>query len=743
MVGYATGQRRIAGAVHAMSPVRALTFAALWACAAADTRAPPDTINDDVFHTIKIPVTNTTPGSDVKVYDFQNTGSVNDFGFSGASLWDAGLDPDGDVIYRLSDEEYYEMPHLFHLDEYVGCLARRGAYCLGSFELSPNGYSPLFNTMQRYSANWVDYYNHTRLHRGVCLTRSCAPAHRPALTTPALKAWFASCVNTSTMAAYNLSARLYRLEYCRRGPERAPPLNANERGFAGFLVVLFGLAMISTVLDLTLTDQAKKGYGWALSWSVRSSWRALTAPAPVSQGVDLRVFDGLRVFCMLGVILEHVTWLAMLSYVADTRAYEQMTRSGDVILMINSSLVVQIFFIMASFLLAHKLLKQRSSSSAVSTFFDTMFNRLIRICPSYFVVVWFASSWFERLGSGPQWSSLVGSEAKVCRRKWWTHLLFLNNVVDPDEKCLIQTWSLAADMQLYMLALVLTLALRGRRHAVSVLCALLAALTGVCLALAYAWRLMPTYVVHHPETIRVEYRGNLSFNLLYQSPLGNSAGALAGLLLAHVHHALSGANVRIADSKWFRWSSVAAAPAALLFAAWSPLVLGEGPPRRAVAAVLAAVERPVFAGLVALALLGAMHGVKSPWGTWLSSGGTVLARLSFGALLLNIPVNKWLLAARLAPSQIDRQNVIFEFLGAAIASYLAAVPLALLVELPVQRLHKELSALCSRPPPPTEQNKSPQPTEQNKSLQSTEQNKKGEKTDHVKHNDGQADHLKT
>ncbi|XP_052739155.1 O-acyltransferase like protein-like [Bicyclus anynana] len=717
-----------------MSPARALTFAALWACAAADTRAPPDTVNDDVFHKTKIPVTNTTPRSDVKIYDYQYTGSVNDFGFSGASLWDAGLDPDEDVIYRLSDEEYYEMPHLFHLDEYVGCLARRGAYCLGSFELSPNGYSPLFNTMQRYSANWVDYYNHTRLHRGVCLTRSCAPAHRPALSTPALKAWFASCVNTSTMAAYNLSARLYRLEYCRRGPERAPPLNANERGFAGFLAVLFGLAMISTALDLTLTDQAKKGYGWALSWSVRSSWRALTAPAPVSQGVDLRVFDGLRVFCLLGIILDHVILVGLLSYVADTRTYEQMTRSADAILVINSSLVVQIFFLMASFLLAHKLLKQRSPSSAVSTFFYAMFNRVIRICPSYYVVVWFASSVYERLGSGPQWSSLVGGEAKVCRRKWWTHLLFLHTLLDRDEKCLIQTWFLATDMQLYVLALVLTLVLRGRRHAVSVLCALLAALTGTCLALAYAWRLMPTYVMTQPELIRVEYRGDLTYNLLYQSPLGNSAGALAGLLLAHVHHALSGANVRIADSKWFRWSSLAAAPGALLFMAWSPLVLGEGPPRRAVAAVLAAVERPVFAGLVALALLGAMHGVRSPWRTWLTSGSTVLVRLSFGALLLNIPVNKWLVAARLAPAQVDRQNVILEFFGVAIASFLAAVPLALLVELPVQRLYKELRLLCIRPLPPTEQNKPPQPTEQNK---------RGEKTDHVKNNDRPADHLET
>lgn len=57
------------------------------------------------------------------------------------------------------------------------------------------------------------------------------------------------------------------------------------------------------------------------------------------------------------------------------------------------------------------------------------------------MVVWFAATWWERLGAGgPQWAPLVGAEAAVCRRKWWVHLLYLNNVVYPDDKCLVQTW---------------------------------------------------------------------------------------------------------------------------------------------------------------------------------------------------------------------------------------------------------------------------------------------------------------
>ncbi|RVE41037.1 hypothetical protein evm_014311 [Chilo suppressalis] len=82
------------------------------------------------------------------------------------------------------------MPQLFHLDHYEECLARRGVYCVGSFELaSTRRQQRLFRLMQRYSSNWVDNFNHTRLHRGLCVSRRCpAPTH-PAGDAEPLHAW--------------------------------------------------------------------------------------------------------------------------------------------------------------------------------------------------------------------------------------------------------------------------------------------------------------------------------------------------------------------------------------------------------------------------------------------------------------------------------------------------------------------------------------------------------------------------
>ncbi|XP_073947899.1 nose resistant to fluoxetine protein 6-like isoform X2 [Choristoneura fumiferana] len=610
------------------------------------------------------------------------------------------------------------MPRLFDLDEYEGCLARRGVYCLGSFELSPGGRSSrVYDLMQEYSLNWVDNFNHTRLHRGLCVSRHCAAPATPA--TPAtpesgLDTWFASCVNASTMSSHNLSARLYRLEYCARGGAGAEAdagagAEVATRALPVALAVLLALSAFSTALDLFLSDHTKKEYQWALSWSLPGCWRALAAP-PAGAGAagDLRALDGVRVICMMCVIVEHVCWLSALSYVDDIRHFEMLRRAGDVMLLTNSTLVVQIFFLMASFLLAHKVLRESARGQPpppLRSFFSTMLNRIIRVSPSYYMVVWFAATWWSRLGAGgPQWAPLVDAEAAICRRKWWVHLLYLNNVVYPDDKCLVQTWYLAADMQLYCLALLLTLALaRWRRAALPLLGALLAGSVALVFGLAYSWRLVSTFVMHNPELVRATYRGEASFNVLYQSPLGNAPGALAGLLLAHAHHALLARDARPRDNRWFRWATAAGAPLALGWAAASPLLLGAGAPARAPAAALAALERPVFSLFVGLALLGAMHGVRPVWVRALSwSGWSPAARLSFGALLLHMPINKALIAARPAPTFLTRPAVLVEWFGVAGAAYLAALPLALLVELPVQRLHQALTARPTPAPAPQE-----------------------------------------
>ncbi|KAF9815714.1 hypothetical protein SFRURICE_009231 [Spodoptera frugiperda] len=558
----------------------------------------------------------------------------------------------------VTDEQYYEMPRLFALDEWPGCVAARGAYCVGSFELAPAQLPhPLYDLMQAYSANSVDNYNHTRLHRGLCLPRSCA-AHAPPrphdLHEDQLRDWFSSCVNASTLSGYNLSAQLLRLEYCTRGEAPPPDLTPAERAFAGFLAALLALAVISTALDLTLSDHARKGADdvttcpyqtltaravcgagleWALVWSVPACWRALSAPPGCS----------LSFVCSRGE-----------SVVLGCCGGRSFGRVG---------------------------LASRRTPGRLWSFHGGL-------CVGARRAVWWVASGVEYLRSGrAECSGLARSS---------------------------ECWQ--QDMQLWTAGVAWRVSAAGRCGGVrgrsaGLWCGVTNDRRGVAVfgLVGLLIRVLPGLTTAGIfRSVWLAYREEPSFNVLYQSPLGNVPGALAGLLLAHLHHALLDLDVQLPRYKdlmmhsscfeevccvlqIFGWLSVAAVPVAAWWVAVSPLALGRGPPARLPAAALAALERPVFSFFVAMALLGAMNGIPSAVKRCLSwPGWAAWARLSFGALLLHMPINKSLVAARLMPSMLDRQAAISEWFGVAAVSYMAALPLALLVELPAQRLVRAL-----------------------------------------------------
>ncbi|GBP97501.1 Nose resistant to fluoxetine protein 6 [Eumeta japonica] len=262
----------------------------------------------------------------------------------------------------------------------------------------------------------------------------------------------------------------------------------------------------------------------------------------------------------------------------------------------------------------------------ITVLVSTLVNRPIRISPAYWLIVGYAGTWWVRAGDGPLWTPLVEREADACTHKWWAQLLYLNNVVRTDEHCLIQTWYLAADMQLYVLGAVLTIALArwGRGRALEALAALWAVVAAAQLAAAYAWRLQPNLVVHRPEAVHAQYVGDPTFARLYQSPLGNAPSALAGLLVAHAHYRIIDAGVHFHEHKVWAWVTRVSGPLAVAWVMLSPLLVGGGPPARLPAAALAAFERPVFGIFVAFGLLGAIQNIRNVFpraGDWLSWSG--------------------------------------------------------------------------------------------------------------------------
>lgn len=111
---------------------------------------------------------------------------------------------------------------------------------------------------------------------------------------------------------------------------------------------------------------------------------------------------------------------------------------GNMVLM-NATLSTDTFLLLSGALLAISFLRKAPSGAfgasgapAPPSRFNPLpfyLHRYLRLTPVYAVVLWFYASLLARLGSGPMWDRLVGTEAANCVDNWWTNLAYVNNFV--------------------------------------------------------------------------------------------------------------------------------------------------------------------------------------------------------------------------------------------------------------------------------------------------------------------------
>ncbi|XP_053616970.1 O-acyltransferase like protein-like [Plodia interpunctella] len=582
----------------------------------------------------------------------------------------------------ISEEEFNSLPRLYDLDDYESCLApRSGLYCLGSFLIAEQD-SSVYRLVKEYSQEPL-HFNYTYLHRGYCVSSRCPQTSEHNVT---LRRRFDACAQQFAQSR-GLKLHLQKVHYCKTHDDvnvkRSFNVDIPQMVFLVVVGVLLVLNVAGTAYDLLISDDVKKNQ-LLTSWSLRVNWRRLTSQREHADPrlAAMRPLQGVRVVVLGTVIWTHAGFVQHILYAHSPRALEHMMSSWLMMIVKNGTALVQVFITISSFLLGYNLLLFAKCELKVLP--KLLLLRYIRLAPVHLLVVGFAATWWGQLRDGPMWPA-VTAEAASCRRKFWTQALYVNNVVRPEDQCLVQTWSLAVDMQLYVVAVLLTLGLHRWRHrAVLILSTLfvVSSLLNGVLAYVYHWKTM-LYIMT-PENLRTMFLDEPSFWWFYTSPWGSLPSCLLGLLLAHFHYNLQEQNVQPKDSKLLRW----------LFRVYFPLGLAwvfsgvwlQAYDSRLITAVHAAFERPVFTALATVAIFGLCNGFEGVdrdlfcWWGW-----RTLGRLSLPALMLHWCVNMLLAAARPQPLPTSPFDLVSDFVSTWVLTYLLAIPVSLLVELPVQR----------------------------------------------------------
>ncbi|CAH0589908.1 unnamed protein product [Chrysodeixis includens] len=602
------------------------------------------------------------------------------------------------VIYTLNASEYNRMPALFALDDYDACMADTGGtYCLVDVNLRAGNNPELMGMIQAYSNYKMKHFNHTQIHRGVCVTRTCKDFRVPnANGTVDLERTLEGCLNNSLFLQYGLEGKLDNINYCDREGETTPIENGDIIMAVVYLVIVL-LNIAGSCYDVLLFNKEDKtGNPYLMAFSLRRNWARLTAPA-TNKDQDprverLKVFHGLRTMTMLCVFFSHTSLMMSFAYVENPLYIETSYEDPLKQILFNGSLVTHTFFVMSAFLLAYnfQLHAEKHKISWVQ-FPKGILLRWLRLTPIYALVLFTITTWMRLVGRGPLWMLVVGSEAEACGRYWWAQLLYLNNYVYDDALCLPQTWYLAADTQLFCIGLLVCVLARSPRARAVLLCALLAAALAIVAAHTYLQDLDPV-VIQSPEKYRNLYASDATFRLLYIRGHTNMSTYILGLAGGFLAYHLHGKDLH--KYKKYGWCIWLIFPGGLAVILSGGVFYRDGRSVPVILQVLyAALYKPLFQLLIVTLILGCVFKIESVYRTLLEWRGWAWSgRVSYCAFLLHTLFQRALVGAQRQPVYMSDYNVMMMLSGTIFLTYVCACAAHLLLEAPAAGLVRAVLA---------------------------------------------------
>lgn len=368
-----------------------------------------------------------------------------------------------------------------------------------------------------------------------------------------------------------------------------------------------------------------------------------------------RPVDGLRALAVLWVIAYHT-----LAFIGRPLRNQEF---GPVLRLVNRGhLGVDLFFVLSGFLIASLLLKEHQSTGAIGlrSFY---LRRALRILPAYFVA----------LGV---YVLLVPEN----RAGAWANLLFVNNFLPESEQCMSWTWSLAVEEQFYIFFPAALLASLRLARPFSFI--LLAFGAGVIVRML----IVSHYGIHLPSP---EHQ-SLYSNMLYNKPYARLPQLLSGAFIAYAH-AFTDAAERLRH--WPRLTRAGAVVALAIFVATSFVqqpIFRYGWPAF-VSFLYFTLAQVLFAVVTAYLIFVAINAL--PGGRSLARllswrGFYPVSQLSYSAYLIHMIIIFVGLDLQVFPLARTEGAVLGYLVLLPIASLVAALPMYMLVEVPLMNLRE-------------------------------------------------------
>ncbi|XP_073995610.1 nose resistant to fluoxetine protein 6-like isoform X2 [Rhodnius prolixus] len=224
------------------------------------------------------------------------------------------------------------------------------------------------------------------------------------------------------------------------------------------IVMILFLGAVCTVADLVClqelvkTTPAHPGIQMVLAFSVTRNFNKLTSTE--SSPETMSVLNGLKVISIMWVVMGHRYRYLIAMPLSNLTDIADQLKDWTKMFIFSAPLSVDTFFMISGMLNMYVFCSIRAKKPRYTPVELLMYylHRYIRLTPAYAMMVALTATWIYRLGDGPMWDRIMGPATEECKVGWWQNIIYLNNYLDPENYCLMQSWYLAADMQMFWLS---------------------------------------------------------------------------------------------------------------------------------------------------------------------------------------------------------------------------------------------------------------------------------------------------
>ncbi|KAG5684438.1 hypothetical protein PVAND_013672 [Polypedilum vanderplanki] len=404
----------------------------------------------------------------------------------------------------------------------------------------------------------------------------------------------------------------------------------------------------------------------------------------------LSCVNGIKAVGMFCIIAGHALVFLLGGPMQNTDFYEKQSKLLQNAFILNSPLLVDSFLLLSGFLFTRLVLIEMDKRRGKINFLLIYIFRYIRLTPAYIMMIGLYSTWFIKIGDGPLWKQRISLEQERCMSSWWKNILYINNYYGNDALCLFQSWYLAADTQLFLLAPLLIYPLWRNRKLGLYLTGIVALISIVIpFYVTYTNNLDPTFMIFQEEIS--DLSANDYFINTYGKTHMRAISYIFGILAGYIGYYVYKNNVkipkRVRNFMWIFSFSVGFISMYYVTLFYIPTYHSTNL-ERALYNCLHRLGWAIFTGWL---VLGCVTSKGNALKSFFNASFLVpLSRLTYCAYLTNGFIELYLAASVRTPKYMSIPSLTGETLSHVSLTFLAALILCLMFESPIHGIEKIL-----------------------------------------------------